>query len=126
MATKSYEKLIEEIGNMTVLELSDFVKALEEKFDVTAVAPMAAAAPAAEASAPAAAEEKAEFKVTLKEAGDKIKTIKALKAVTGLGISEAKAAVENAPSVIAEAAPKDKAQEMKQKLEEVGAKVELS
>ncbi|MGE0206264.1 MAG: 50S ribosomal protein L7/L12 [Candidatus Babeliales bacterium] len=128
MSAKSHEKLIEEIGNMSVLELSDLVKALEEKFDVKATMSMAAA-PAAAAAAPAAAqaEEKAEYKVTLKDAGsDKMKVIKLVKQYSGLGLQESKAAVDNAPSVIVEKAAKDKANEIKQKLEEVGAKVELA
>jgi len=127
MASKN-EKLIEEIGNMTVLELADLVKALEDKFGVSAAMPVAAAAPAAEAGQAAAAEEKSEYKVTLKEGGpEKIKTIKALRSVVqGLTLSDAKAAVENAPSVIAESASKDDAEKMKKELEAVGAKVELS
>ncbi|MEX0940061.1 MAG: 50S ribosomal protein L7/L12 [Candidatus Babeliales bacterium] len=127
MSAKSYDKLIDEIGNMSVLQLSEFVKALEEKFDVSAAAgmPMMAAAPAVEAGAKA--EEKTEFKVTLQEGGpEKIKTIKALRSVTTLGLAEAKQAVENAPTVIGEAVAKDKANEMKKALEEVGAKVELA
>lgn len=126
MAAKAHEKLIEDIGNMTVIELAEFVKALEEQFGVSAAMPVAAAAPAAGGAAEAKAEEKSEYKVTLKEGGaEKIKTIKALRSVTTLGLSEAKQAVENVPTVIGEGVAKDKAQEMKQKLEEVGAKVEL-
>jgi large subunit ribosomal protein L7/L12 len=127
MASKN-EKLIEEIGSMTVLELADLVKALEDKFGVSAAMPVAAAAPAAEAGQAAAAEEKSEYKVTLKEGGaEKIKTIKALRSVVqGLSLSDAKAAVENVPSVIAEAASKEDAQKMKKELEAIGAKVELS
>ena len=127
MAAKSQEKLIEEIGNMSVLELSELVKALEDKFGVTAAMPTAAPAAAAGAAAPAAAEEKSEYKVTLKDVGsEKIKVIKLVKQFSGLGLSEAKAAVEGAPTVIVEAAPKEKANEIKQKLEEVGAKIELA
>jgi large subunit ribosomal protein L7/L12 len=126
MTTKTHEKLIEEIGNMSVLELSKLVKELEEVFGVTAAMPMMAAAPAAEGAAKPA-EAKTAFKVTLKDAGAKrVDVIKAVKALTGLGLAESKAAVENAPTVLAEAAPKDKATEMKQKLEEAGAVVELS
>ena len=126
MAAKSQEKLIEEIGSMSVLELSELVKALEDKFGVTAAMPTAAPA-AAGAAAPAAAEEKSEYKVTLKDFGsEKIKVIKLVKQFSGLGLSEAKAAVEGAPTVIVESAPKEKANEIKQKLEEVGAKVELA
>jgi large subunit ribosomal protein L7/L12 len=127
MPAKAHEELIEAIGSMSVLELSKFVKALEEKFGVTAAMPAAAPAAGAAATAPAAAAEKSEYKVTLKDAGsDKIKVIKLVKQYSGLGLSEAKAAVEGAPSVILAAAPKDKANEIKQKLEEVGAKIELS
>ena len=127
MAAKTHEKLIEEIGNMTVIELSKFVKALEEQFGVSAAIPAATASPAAGQAAEAKAEEKSEYKVTLKEGGaEKIKTIKALRSVTTLGLSEAKQAVEGVPTVIGEGIAKDKAQEMKQKLEEVGAKVELA
>jgi large subunit ribosomal protein L7/L12 len=131
MATKSYEKLIEEIGSMSVLDLSKFVKALETEFGVSAAMPMAAAAPAAAsagAETAAKAEEKSEYKVTLKESGsDKIKVIKALRSVvTGLSLTDAKAKVEEAPSVIAESAPKADAEKMKKALEEAGAKVELA
>ena len=127
MVAKTSEKLIEEIGNMSVLELSELVKALEEKFGVTAAMPVAAPAAGAAGKAPAAVEEKKEYKVTLKDFGsEKIKVIKLVKQYSGLGLSEAKAAVEGAPSVIADAVPKEKATEMKQKLEEVGAKVELA
>lgn len=123
---KSMEKLIDEIGGMSVLELSDFIKAIEEKFGVSAAMPMAAM-PAAGAAAPAAAEEKSEFKVTLEDGGpEKIKSIKALRSVTTLGLTEAKAAVENTPAVIAEAASKEDAKKIKEALEAAGAKVKLS
>ncbi len=129
MAAKSYEKLIDEIGTMSVLDLADFVKALEEKFGVSAAMPVAAA-PAAGAAAgaeQAAAEEKTEFKVTLQEGGpEKIKTIKALRQVTQLGLSEAKKAVEEAPTVIGENVSKDDAKKMKETLEAAGAKVQLA
>lgn len=125
---KSYEKLIDEIGNMSVIEISELVDALKEKFNVSdmpVVAAGGAAAPAAQQ--PAAAEEKAEYKVTLQAGGpEKIKTIKAVRKVTSLNLSDAKKAVEDAPTVIAESAPKEEAQKMKKELEEVGAKVELS
>ncbi len=129
MAGKSFEKIIDQISELSVLELSEMVKALEEKFGVSAAPvamPMAGAAVAA--AAPAAAEEKSEYKVTLKEAGpDKIKAIKAVRSVLpALGLAEAKAAVENAPTVLAEAASKDDAKKMKEALEAAGAKVELS
>jgi large subunit ribosomal protein L7/L12 len=126
MAQKTYEQMLETIGNMTVLELSDFVKALEEKFDVKAAMPVAAAAPAAGAAAPAAAE-KSEYKVTLKKVGDKMAAIKALRAVKpGLGLVEVKKMVEEAPTVLAEAASKEEAAKMKEALVAAGAEVELS
>lgn len=125
MSAKTYEKLVEEIGKLSLTELSDLVKSLETTFGVSAAMPVAAGQAAAPAAAKA--EEKSEFKVTLKDGGpNKINTIKALRAVTTLGLGEAKAAVENAPTVIGETVAKDKANEMKQKLEEAGAKVELS
>lgn len=131
MATKSYEKMVEEIGNMSVLDLSNLVKSLEEAFGVSAAMPMAAAqvAPTVDGAAAAAqSEEKSEYKVTLKEAGaEKIKVIKALRVVAPeLTLSDAKKAVEEAPTVIAESAPKELAQKMKKELEAAGAKVELS
>lgn len=128
MASNNFDKLVEEIGNMTVIELSEFVDILKDKFNVSdmpiaAVSAGAGAAPAAEA-----AEEKSEYKVTLKEGGpEKIKNIKALRSVVAnLSLADAKKAVEEAPTVIAEAASKDDAQKMKKELEAVGAKVELS
>jgi large subunit ribosomal protein L7/L12 len=126
MAAKSYEKFIDEIGNMTVLELADLVKALESKFGISAAMPMAAAAPAAEA-APVAAE-KSEYKVTLTDAGtEKIKVIKALREVVpNLALSDAKKLTEETPAVIADSVSKADAEKMKKKLEEVGAKVELA
>ncbi len=126
MAAKQ-DKFIEEIGSMTVLELADLVKALEEKFDISAAMPVAAASPASSGAA-APAEEKSEYKVTLKSIGDqKIKVIKALRAVkAGLGLSEAKQMVEGAPTIIADAASKEDADKMKKELEAAGATVELS
>lgn len=128
MAAKSYEKFIDEIGNMTVLELADLVKALESKFGISAAAPMAAAAPAAAAEAAPAAAAKSEYKVTLADAGaEKIKVIKALREVIpNLALSDAKKLTEETPAVIAESVSKDDADKMKKKLEEVGAKVELA
>lgn len=123
------EKFIEEIGGMSVLELSELVKALEEKFGVSAAAPMMGAAAPSAAAAPAAAAggEKTEFKVELSDGGaEKIKVIKALRTVTTLGLTEAKKAVEEAPTVIADAASKADAQKMKEVLEAAGAKVTLS
>ena len=128
MAAKSYEKFIDEIGNMTVLELADLVKALESKFGISAAAPMAAAAPAASADAAPVAAEKSEYKVSLTDAGaEKIKVIKALREVIpNLALSDAKKLTEETPAVIAESVSKADAEKMKKKLEEVGAKVELA
>lgn len=120
------KQLIEQIGKMTVIELAELVKSLEEEFGVSAAAPVAAAAAPAAAAAEAA-EEKTSFKVTLKEAGsEKIKAIKALRSVTSLALKEAKDAVEGVPFVIAESASKEDADKMKAALTEVGAVVELS
>ena len=126
MASEKVTKLIEDVKTLTVLELSELVKALEEEFGVSAAAPVAAAAaPAASAAAPAA-EEKAEFDVILAAVGDqKIKVIKVVREITGLGLAEAKALVDGAPKPVKEAAPKDEAESIKAKLEEVGAKVEV-
>jgi len=127
MATKSYEQIIDQIGSLTVLELSELVKGLEDKFGVSAAMPVAAAPVAGAAAEAPKAEEKSEYKVTLKDGGpEKIKTIKALRTVTTLGLTEAKKAVEEAPTVIAEAVSKDDAKKMKEALEAAGAKVELS
>ena len=128
MATKSYEKMLDEIGTMTVIELADFVKALEDKFGVAAAMPVAAVGGAVAAEAAPAAEEKSAYKVTLKEGGaEKIKTIKALRSVVqGLSLSDAKKAVEEVPSVLLESAPKEDAEKIKKELEAVGAKVELA
>ena len=126
MAVKSFDKLLEEIGSMSLVELADFVKALEEKFGVSAAAPVAAGVSAA-APVAAIAEEKAEYKITLEKSGpEKIKTIKALRQVTALNLSDAKKAVEEAPAVIAEAAPKEDAKKIKEALESTGAVVTLS
>lgn len=116
--------MIEEIKGLTVLELSELVHALEEEFGVSAAA---MAAPAAGGAAAPAAEEKTEFDVILAgfDAAAKIKVIKAVREITGLGLAEAKAAVEAAPKAIKEGVSKDEAEELKKKLEEVGAKVEL-
>ncbi len=121
------EQVVEFIANMTVLELAEFIKELEEKFGVSAAAPVAAvaAAPAAGDAAPAA-EEKTEFDVVLTSAGgNKINVIKVVRALTGLGLKEAKAKVDEAPSVIKEAAAKADAEDAKKQLEEAGATVEL-
>lgn len=122
----SNAKIVELVSNMTVMELAELVKELEAKFGVSAAMPTAAAAPVAAAAA-APAEEKNEFKVTLKEAGaEAIKVIKALRTVTTLSLGDAKKAVESAPFVISEAAPKEEAQKIKKELEAAGAKVELA
>ena len=118
-------KLIEDVKALTVLELSDLVKALEEEFGVSAAAPVAVAAAAA-APAAAAAEEKTEFDVILAEAGaEKIKVIKVVREITGLGLKEAKDLVDGAPKPVKEGVSKDDADSIKAKLEEVGAKVEV-
>ncbi len=117
-------KMIEDIKGMTVMELNDFVKAIEEEFGVSAAA-MAVAAPAAGGAAPAA-EEKTEFDVILKEVGaQKIKVIKVVREVTGLPLGDAKALVDGAPSTIKEAVAKEAADEMVEKFKEVGATIEL-
>ena len=119
--------LIEEVKALTVLELSELVKALEEEFGVSAAAPaaVAVAAPAAGGAAPAA-EEKTEFDVVLKSAGaNKINVIKVVKEVTGLGLKEAKELVDGAPKTVKEAVSKDDAEALKAKLTEAGAEVEL-
>ncbi len=118
--------LIDQIDKLTVLELADLVKQLEDKYGVSAAAPVAmmAAAPGAGAAAPAA--EKTEFDVVLAEAGpEKIKVIKAVRELTSLGLTEAKAFVESAPKPIKEGVNKDEAESIKKKLEEAGAKVEI-
>ena len=122
MASEKITALIEEVKGLTVLELSELVHALEEEFGVSAAA---MAAPAAAAAAPAA-EEKTEFDVVLAEIGaEKIKVIKVVREITGLGLAEAKALVEAAPKALKEGVSKDDAEELKKKLEDVGAKVEL-
>ena len=123
MASEKITAMIEEVKALTVLELSELVHALEEEFGVSAAA---MAAPAAGAAAPAA-EEKTEFDVILAsfDAAAKIKVIKAVREITGLGLADAKAVVEAAPKAIKEGVSKDEAEELKKKLEEVGAKVEI-
>lgn len=121
MASEKIVKFVEEVKTLTVLELSELVKAIEEEFGVTAAAPVAAAA----AAAPAA-EEKTEFDVILTEAGaSKMGVIKIVKEITGLGLKESKDLVDNAPKPIKEAVSKSEAEEIKAKLEEAGAKIEL-
>lgn len=124
---EKFKPLVEQIEKMSVLDLSELVKVLEEKFGVSAAAPMmmAGIAPAAGA-AESAAEEKSEFNVELKEAGaSKINVIKVVKEITGKGLKEAKDLVDGAPKVIKEKVAKQEAEELKKKLEEAGAKVEL-
>lgn len=125
MAKLTSEELLEAFGEMTLVELSEFVKAFEEKFDVEAAAPVAAVA-AAPAAAGAAEEEKDEFDVILTAAGDKkIAVIKAVRALTNLGLAEAKALVDGAPKPVLEKAKKEDAEKAKAALEESGASVEL-
>lgn len=121
----THEEFIAEIEKMTVLELNDLVKALEEKFGVSAAAAVVAVPGAAGAAAPAE-EEKTEFDVVMKSFGaEKIKVIKEVRAITGLGLAEAKALVEGVPAKIKEAVSKDEAEALKKQLEGVGAEVEL-
>ena len=125
MASEKITAIIEELKTLTVLELSELVKAVEEEFGVSAAAAVAVAAPAAGGAA--AAEEKTEFDVILKEVGaEKIKVIKAVREVTGLGLAEAKAIVDGAPKTLKEAAAKEEAEEIKAKFAEVGATIELA
>ena len=125
MASEKITAMIEELKTLTVLELSELVKAVEEEFGVSAAAAVAVAAPAAGGAA--AAEEKTEFDVVLKEAGaEKIKVIKAVREITGLGLAEAKAIVDGAPKTLKEAVAKEEAEAMTAKLTEVGATVELA
>ena len=123
------EEVVEFISSMTVLELSEFIKELEEKFGVSAAAPAAAmvmAAPAAGGDGAAAAEEKTEFDVVLKEAGaNKIGVIKVVRALTSLGLKEAKEKVDGTPSTLKEAVSKEEAEEAKKQLTEAGATVEI-
>lgn len=124
--TPAMQQVIDTVKNMTVLELSKLVKALEEELGVTAAAPVAVAAMPAAGAAPAAAEEKTEFDVILASAGDnKIGVIKEVRAITGLGLKEAKDLVEGAPKAIKEAASKEDAEKIKKALEAAGAKVEV-
>ena len=123
MAKLSTQELIDAIKELTVLELNDLVKACEEEFGVSAAAGVVVAAAGAGA---AAAEEKTEFDVELTEAGDqKVKVIKVVREATGLGLKEAKDVVDSAPKMVKEGATKEEAEELKKKLEEVGAKVTL-
>ena len=122
------EEILNAISEMSVLELSELVKAIEDKFGVSAAAPVAvaAAAPAAAAGAGEAAEEKTEFDVILKDVGaQKIQVIKAVREITGLGLKDAKAIVDGAPKEVKTGVAKAEAEEMKKKLEEAGATVEM-
>ena len=124
MAAITKEQVVEFIENMTVLEMSEFVKELEDKFGVSAAAPVAAAA--APAAGEAAAEEQTEFDVVLTSFGEKkINVIKAVRSITGLGLKEAKELVDGAPNTVKEAVSKDEAEDVKKQLEEAGASVEL-
>ena len=124
MAAEKVTAIVEELKTLSVLELSELVKAVEEEFGVSAAAAVAVAAPAGGEAA--AAEEKSEFDVILADAGaEKIKVSKAVREVTGLGLADAKALVDGAPKTLKEAASKEDAEAIKAKLEEVGAKVEL-
>ena len=121
----THEEIIAAVESMTVLELADLVKAMEEKFGVSAAAPVAVVAGGAGAAA-AAEEEKTEFDVILAEAGaTKMQVIKLVKEITGLGLKEAKAIVDGAPKAVKEKASKAEAEDIKKKLEEAGAKVEI-
>jgi large subunit ribosomal protein L7/L12 len=126
MADITKEDVIEFISNMTVLELSEMIKEMEEKFGVTAAAPVAMMGPqGGDAGAPAE-EEKTEFDVVLITPGDKkIQVIKEVRAITGLGLKEAKALVDDAPKAVKEAVPKDEAEKIKEQLEGAGAQVEV-
>ena len=128
MATLTIDEIVEAIKNMSVLEVAELVKRLEEEFGVSAAAMVAAApaAGAAAAGAPAQAEEKTEFDVILKSVGkNKIQVIKVVREITGLGLKEAKELVDNAPKPIKEGVSKEEAEQIKKKLEEAGAEVEI-
>jgi large subunit ribosomal protein L7/L12 len=126
MSEITKEQLIEHIANMTVLELSELVKELEEKFGVSAAAAAVAVAPAAGGGGEATVEEKTEFDVVLDAAGEKkINVIKEIRAITGLGLKEAKEFVESAPKTVKEGCPKEEAEEIVKKLQEVGASASI-
>ena len=125
MASEKITNIVEEIKTLTILELADLVKAVEEEFGVSAAAPVGVVAVAGAAAAPAA-EEKTEFDVVLTSAGDqKLKVVKVVKDLTGLGLKEAKAAVDGAPTTLKEGISKEDAEKIKADLEAVGAKVEI-
>ena len=122
----SKDEILETISNMTVMEVVDLIEAMEEKFGVTAAAPVAAAAPAAGGGEAAAAEEQTEFDVIMSSFGDnKVGVIKTVRGITGLGLKEAKEMVEGVPSTVKEGASKEEADDIKSQLEEAGASVEL-
>ena len=125
MAALTTDQILDAIASMTVLEASELVKAMEEKFGVTAAAPVMVAGTAAPGAV--AAEEQTEFNVTLESAGDqKIAVIKAVRAVTGLGLKEAKDLVEGAPKVLKEGVAKEEAESIKKQIEEAGGKVKIA
>ena len=123
----SNEELIEELSNKSIIEVVDLVKALEEKWGVSAAAPVAAAAPSSAGGEAGAAEEKTEFTVTMKAFGDnKVAAIKAIRTITGVGLKEAKDLVEGAPSPVKEGVNKEESEDIKKQLEEAGATVEIT
>jgi len=123
---EKFKSVVETIEKMSVLDLSELVKVLEDKFGVSAAAPVAVAAAGGAAGGAAAAEEKSEFNIELKEAGaQKIQVIKVVREITGKGLKDAKDLVDGAPKVLKENVKKEEAEEMKKKLEAAGAKVEL-
>jgi len=125
-AKKGIDALIEEIGNLSVLELSELVKALQDKFGVSAAAPVQVVAQAGAEGAKAKTEDKTEFNVSMTSCGDKkIQVLKVLRELTGLGLKDAKDMIDNLPKTIKEAISKEEAQNIKSKLEEVGATIEI-
>lgn len=126
MSSLTKDQVVEYLQNLTLLEAAELVKTLEEKFGVSAAAPVAVAAVGGGAAAAAPAEEKTEFKIILKDGGDKkINVIKEIRAITGLGLKEAKDLVEGAPKDVKEGVSKEEAQKIKDVLEKAGAKVEI-
>jgi large subunit ribosomal protein L7/L12 len=126
MADLTVDQILEAIGKMTVVELNDFVSKFEEKFDVSAAMPMMAAPAGGPGAADAPAEEQTEFAVILKDFGkEKIKVIKEVRAITGLGLKEAKDLVEGVPAEIVRDVPKDEAEKVKKQLEDAGATIEV-
>lgn len=125
-AKKGVETIVEEIGNLSVVELSELVKTLQDKFGVSAAAPVQVVAQGGADAGQAKVEEKTEFDVTMTSCGDKkIQVLKVLRELTGLGLKEAKDMIDNLPKAIKEGVPKEEAQNVKSKLEEVGATIEL-